>query len=54
MKTLKIYINKNPFETANNFCDENNIKKSTREKIIKKIKKLQQIYNQIKNKENKK
>ena len=54
MKTLKIYINKNPFETANNFCDENNIKKSTREQIIKKIKKLQQIYNQIKNKEDKK
>ena len=37
-------MNKNPIETANNFCDQNNIKKSTKEKIIQKIKELQKVY----------
>ena len=33
--------------TANKFCDENNIKKETREKIIQKIKELKIIYKGI-------
>ena len=53
IKSLKIYIYKNPFETINNFCDENNIKKSTREQMIKKIKKIQESFKQIKIKANK-
>ena len=44
VKPLKIYMNKNPIETANNFCDINNIRKSTRDKIILNIKKLQKQY----------
>ena len=44
IKPLKIFINKNPIETANNFCDINNIKKSTRDKIIQNIKILQKQY----------
>ena len=44
VKPLKIYMNKNPIETANNFCDINNIRKSTRDKIIQNIKKLQKQY----------
>ena len=44
VKPLKLYINKNPIETANNFCDINNIRKSTRDKIILNIKKLQKQY----------
>ena len=47
IKPLKIYINNNPIETANKFCDENNIKKETREKIIQKIKELKIIYKGI-------
>ena len=47
IKPLKIYINNNPIETANKFCDENNIKEETREKIIQKIKELKIIYKGI-------
>ena len=54
IKPLKIYINNNPIETANTFCDENNIKKSTRDRIIQKIKELQHIYKDIGNQEDKK
>ena len=54
IKPLKIYINKNPIEAANKFCDENNIKKETREKIIQKIKELKIIYKGIENGNDKK
>ena len=47
IKPLKIYINNNPIEKANNFCDANNIKKATRDKIIQKIQELQKIYKEI-------
>ena len=47
IKPLKIYLNNNPIEKANNFCDVNNIKKATRDKIIQKIKELQNIYKEI-------
>ena len=47
IKPLKIYINNNPIEKANNFCDVNNIKKATRDKIIQKIQELQKIYKDI-------
>ena len=53
-KPLKIYINKNPIEEANTFCDVNNIRQATRDKIIQKIKELQKIYKEIDNKEDKK
>ena len=54
IKPLKIYINNNPIETANKFCDENNIKKSTRDKIIQKIKELKKVYQEIGDQEDKK
>lgn len=44
VKPLKIYLNNNPIETANNFCDINNIRKTTRDKIIQNIKQLQKKY----------
>ena len=47
IKPLKIYINNNPIETANKFCDENNIKKVTRDKIIQKIKELKEVYKEL-------
>ena len=47
IKPLKIYLNNNPIEKANNFCDANNIRKATRDKIIQKIKELQNIYKEI-------
>ena len=47
VKPLKIYLNNNPIETANNFCDANNIQKNTRDKIIKKIKELKEIYQEM-------
>ena len=47
IKPLKIYINNNPIETVNNFCDINNIKKGTREKIIQKVNELKDIYKEI-------
>ena len=47
VKPLKIYLNNNPIETANSFCDINDIKKSTRDKIIKKIKELQEVYKEM-------
>ena len=53
-KPLKIYINKNPIEEANSFCDANNIRQATRDKIIQKIKELQKVYKEIDNKEDKK
>ena len=54
VKPLKIYLNNNPIETANNFCDANNIQKNTRDKIIKKIKELKEIYQEMGIKEDKK
>ena len=54
IRHLKIYINKNPIETVNNFCDTNNIKKGTREKIIKKVNELKDIYQKIGDKEEQK
>ena len=47
-------MNKDPIETANEFCESNNIKKDTREKILQKIKELQKIYKRLDAKENKK
>ena len=54
VKPLKIYFNNNPIETVNNFCDGNNIQKHTRDKIIKKIKELQEAYKALGIKEDKK
>ena len=54
IKPLKIYINNNPIEAANKFCDENNIRKETRDKIIQKIKELKIIYKGIENSKDKK
>ena len=53
IKPLKIYINKNPIETVNNFCVINNIKKETKEKIIKKVKEMTKIYEELKSNEDK-
>ena len=54
VKPLKIYLNNNPIETANNFCNANNIQKNTRDKIIQKIKELKEIYQEMGIKEDKK
>ena len=54
IKPLKIYIHNNPIETVYNFCIINNIKKETKEKIIKKVKELTKIYEEIKSYEDKK
>ena len=54
IRYLKIYINNNPIETVNHFCDINNIKKGTREKIIQKVNELKDIYQKIGNKEEQK
>ena len=54
VKPLKIYFNNNPIETVNNFCDANNIQKHTRDKIINKIKELQEAYKALGIKEDKK
>ena len=54
VKPLKIYFNNNPIDTVNNFCDINNIQKHTRDKIIKKIKELQEAYKELGIKEDKK
>ena len=53
-KPLKIYINNNPIEAANKFCDENNIKKVTRDNIIQKIKELKKVYKELAVQENQK
>ena len=53
-KPLKIYINNNPLEAANKFCDENNIKKVTRDNIIQKIKELKKVYKELAVKKNQK
>ena len=47
IRHLKIFINNNPIETVNNFCDLYNIKKGTREKIILKVNELKDIYQKI-------
>ena len=54
VKPLKIYLNNNPIETANNFCNANNIQKNTRDKIIQKIKELKEVYQEMGIKEDKK
>ena len=54
IRHLKIFINNNPIETVNNFCDLYNIKKGTREKIILKVNELKDIYQKIGNKEEQK
>ena len=54
IKPLKIFINNNPFETVNKFCDENNIKKETREKILQKIREIKIIYKGIEKEKDKK
>ena len=48
MKSLKIYINGDPYKKANDFCKINSIKDDLKQKLIKNIINCQSVFLKVK------